>query len=70
MIEALDVPLIYTSKGNLPEADLQFEPIWEDTPDYVKLRLVYRLGDEVVKESAFVLSKRGLSTDSVAQSFV
>ncbi len=70
MIEALDVPLIYTSKGNLPEASLQFEPIWEDTPDYVKLRLIYRLGDEVVKESAFVLSKRGLATDSVAQSFV
>ena len=70
MIEALDVPLIYTSKGNLPEADLQFEPIWEDAPDYTKLRLVYRLDGEIVKESAFVLSKRGLSTDSVAQSFV
>lgn len=66
----MDIPLIYTSKGNLPEADLQFDPIWEDTPDYTKLRLVYRLGDEVVKESAFVLSKRGLDSSAVAQSFV
>ena len=63
-------PLIYTSLGNVPEADLEFEPIWEDTPDYTKLRLVYRLNGRVVKESAFVLSKRGLSSDSVAQSFV
>ncbi len=65
-----DVPLIYTSKGNLPEADLRFEPMWEETPDYVKFIARYWLGDEIVKESAFVLSKRGLSTDSVAQSFV
>ena len=65
-----DIPLIYTSKGNLPESELQFEPIWEDTPDYTKLRLVYRLNGEVVKESAFVLSKRGLSSDAIAQPFV
>lgn len=65
-----EVPLIYTSKGNIPEESLLFEPIWEDTPDYTKLRLIYRLDGEVVKESAFVLSKRGLSSDSVAQSFV
>ena len=65
-----DAPLIYTSKGNLPEADLRCDPQWVDTPDYTKLILRYWLGDEVVKESAFVLSKRGLSSDSVAQSFV
>jgi hypothetical protein len=61
-----EVPLIYTSKGNLPEAELQFEPIWEVTDDYIKLRLVYKLKDEVVKESAFILSKRGLSSDALA----
>jgi len=66
----IDEPLVYTSKGNLPESSLRFEPVWEDTTDYTKFVARYWLGDEVVKESAFVLSKRGLSSDAIAQSFV
>lgn len=65
-----EVPLIWTSKGNLPEADLIFEPQWTDTPDYVKLVLKYSLDGEVVKESAHVYSKQGLNACSLAQSFV
>ena len=66
----MDIPLIYTSKGNLPEADLRFEPVWEVTDDYTKFVARYWLGEEIVKESAFVLSKRGLDASGLAQSFV
>jgi len=65
-----DVPLIYTSKGNLPEASLRFEPVWEDNPDFTKFVARYWLDDEVVKESAFVLSKRGVDSSAIAQSFI
>jgi len=64
-----DVPLIYTSKGNLPEASLRFEPIWVDTPAFTKFIARYWLGDEIVKESAFVLAKLSLATEAHAHSF-
>lgn len=62
-----DIPLIYTSKGNLPVDSLIYETRWEDAPDFIKFTEVYMLGDEVVKESAHIYSKRGLMTDAVAQ---
>jgi hypothetical protein len=49
---------------------LRCDPQWVDTPDYTKLILRYWLGDEVVKESAHVLSKRGLNSDAIAQPLV
>ena len=63
-------PMIYTSKGNLPEASLRFEPEWTDTKDYTKLSLRYYLGDELVKESAHVLSKQGLGSEAIAQNLI
>lgn len=62
-----DVPLIHTSKGNLPVSSLRYDPQWVDTSDYTKFIERYWLGDEIVKESAHVLTKRGLSSDAVAQ---
>lgn len=67
--EMLGMPLVYTSKGNLPMASLNYEVRWEDTPDYTKLVEVYKLEGEIVKESAHVLSKRGISTDALQQQF-
>jgi hypothetical protein len=66
----INTPHVWTSKGHVPEESLVFEPIWEDTPEYVKLRLVYKLDGEIVKESAHVLSKRGISSEAVQQSLV
>lgn len=66
----LETPLIYTSKGNLPEASLRLEPVWLDTKDFTKLTLRYYLGDEVVKESAHVLSKQGIGSEAIAQNLV
>ena len=62
------IPMIYTSRGNLPIADLTYETAWEDAPDYLKFIERYRLDDEVVRESAHVYSKRGLFAEPIAQS--
>jgi hypothetical protein len=65
-----NVPLIYTTKGNLPEESLRLEPEWVDTADFTKLILRYYLGDEIVKESAHVYGKRPLLADAVAQRLI
>lgn len=62
-----DVPLIHTLRGNLPIADLTYDVRWEDTPEYTKLVETYSLNGEVVRESAHVLSKRGMFADPVVQ---
>lgn len=55
-------PLIYTSRGNIPLSSLQYQYAWEDTPEYVKFVERYVASDgEVVKESAHVMAKRGMS---------
>lgn len=52
------IPMIWTAKGNLPIASLTYRPRWEDTEDYVKFVEQYLLGEEVVKVSAHVLTKK------------
>lgn len=59
-------PLIYTSKGNLPVASLTYETAWEVLPSYIKFVERYRLGEEVVKESAHVYDRIGVSMSGVA----
>ena len=60
-------PLVWTSKGNLPVASLGYETKWYDTPEYTKFVEIYKLGDEIVKESAHVMAKRGFFSESIAQ---
>lgn len=67
--DLLAVPLVYTTKGNLPASELEYSVRWEDTPDYTKFVETYKLAGEVVKESAHVMSKIGISSDAVQQSF-
>ena len=55
-------PLVWTSKGNLPQKDLRYEAFWDyKAGQYVKLVQRHYLGDEIVKESAHVLSLTGVS---------
>lgn len=56
-----DEPLIYTSKGNVPVSSLEHYVQWDDTPEYVKFREVFKdkATGEVVKESAHVLTRKG-----------
>lgn len=60
-------PLIFTTKGNLPVKDLAYATRWEVTDDYTKLIETYSLNGEVVRESAHVLTKRGVFAEPVAQ---
>lgn len=46
--------LVYTKYGNLPEASLRREVVWEFAPNSIKHRELYWHGDEIVKESADV----------------
>jgi hypothetical protein len=55
-----EVPLIYTSLGNLPVASLRYEYYWEDSPESMKFTESYFKGDEMVKSSTHLYLKKGL----------
>ena len=57
-------PLIWTTKGNLPIDTLEYEHSWEDTPDQVTFKEIYRLDGEIVKQSAHVYIRKGLTVFS------
>lgn len=63
---APDEPLIYTTRGNLPIASLEYGTHWIDAEDYIKFIEIYTLDGEVVRESAHVYSKRGLLAEPTA----
>ena len=64
----MNEPLIYTSKGNLPIDDLRYETEWTVNDDYIKFVERHYLGDEVVKESAHVYDRKGVSLQLTAAS--
>ena len=55
-----DVPLIFTTKGNLPIADLTYEHNWFEDADAITFVEEYRLHGELVKRSVHARLKRGL----------
>ena len=55
-------PLIFTSKGNLPLADLEQRVSWEDDENNTVFTESYFLGDELVKRSVHVMAKRGVES--------
>jgi hypothetical protein len=59
-------PMVWTSKGNLPVAALEYRTHWEETKDYTKFVERYLLDGEVVKESAHVLTRQGFSSEAIA----
>lgn len=64
-----DVPLIYTSKGNLPIKDLVYTHFWHEDENSVVLVEEYRLGEEVVKRNAHHKLKRGVDAAVEQQIF-
>lgn len=57
-----DAPLIHTTKGNVPVADLKYATAWEFGPTWVKF--VERYTDaagEVVRESCHVFDTQGVA---------
>lgn len=49
-----DTPLVWTTKGNLPIADLTYHTDWAFSPGSVTFIETYMLGDEIVKRSVHV----------------
>ncbi|TAL45095.1 MAG: hypothetical protein EPN91_03110, partial [Salinibacterium sp.] len=47
----MDEPLIYTSKGNVPEASLRYEQGWVNDGDILWHHQQWFLGDEMVKNN-------------------
>ena len=66
---AKDEPLIYTTRGNLPVASLDYTTTWEDTDDYTKMTETYTLAGEVVKQSVHVMGKRKLDIGALQATF-
>jgi hypothetical protein len=60
----LQTPLIYTSMGNLPIADLDCKVHWEDAETYTKFVERYFFKGELVRESAHVMFKKGLTAQA------
>ena len=65
-----DEPLIWTTRGNMPVAELKHEVLWDVQNDYTKLIERYTASDGiVVREDAHVYSKHGLTGKSAVASF-
>jgi hypothetical protein len=65
-----DIPLIYTSRGNLPIDSLKYETEWDITPMYYKFVERYRADDgEIVKESAHAYSLAGVTGAGIPGQF-
>ena len=63
-------PLVWTTRGNLPIEDLKYESFWEIGDGFVKFSELYRDAEgAIVKESAHVYSKFGVTGEAVATSF-
>lgn len=60
-------PLIWTKNGNVPISTLTYQTGWDVQPTYIKFceRYIDASG-EVVKESAHVYDKAGLSASAIA----
>lgn len=64
----MESPLIFTSKGNLPIASLEYRPSWElhaDNGEFQGMTFVeeYFLDGESVKRAVHVYRHRGVSAE-------
>lgn len=63
----MDEPLIYTSRGNMPIAALTYQTAWDVQDAYIKFTERYLdSAGEVVRESAHVYDRQGISAQAIA----
>lgn len=60
------VPLVFTTKGNLPLADLEHFTEWRVTPEQILFTEGYKLNGEVVKQSNHIYIPSGVSAPAAA----
>lgn len=56
----MNEPLIYTSRGNLPVASLQYRYQWLNTENDITFTEEYLLNGEVVKRNSHCCLKKGI----------
>lgn len=61
-----DTPLIWTSIGNLPVADLRHEVEWKVSPEQIIFIESYYVGELLVKQSSHVKVLIGASAEGAA----
>jgi hypothetical protein len=54
-----EVPLIYTSKGNLPVADLEEKVVWTDNADETICAVEHWLSGECVRRQVNIMKRTG-----------
>jgi len=59
---SMEEPLIYTSKGNLPIANLLYRQGWFESDSEISFIEEYWLGEEIVKRNVHTKLKRGLDS--------
>lgn len=58
----MEEPLIYTSKGNLPIASLEYRHGWFESETDITFVEEYWLGEELVKRNVHAKLKKGLDS--------
>lgn len=53
----VSIPLIWTSKGNLPVDSLRYVPLWTIADNAVEFVEEYYLGDELVRRNVHIYSR-------------
>jgi len=61
-----NIPLIHTTKGNIPLDTLQHSVEWKLSPEQIIFIESYFLGDELVKQSSHVRDLSGVESAGVA----
>lgn len=56
----MDEPLIFTTKGNLPVASLEYRHGWFESDNEISFVEEYWLGEEMVKRNVHTKLKKGL----------
>lgn len=57
-----EVPLIWTSKGNLPVDILKHTTRWEEDETIIRFTETYFLDGEIVKSSSHIYVKQGINS--------
>ncbi len=59
----LSRPIIFTSRGNMQEADLRQQVTWEVNDDQIIMADEWYFGTELVKRSVHIYQKKPLDAD-------
>lgn len=66
-----ETPLVYTTRGNLPQSELVFTTAWVDQPDFTRLTETYTAADgEIVRQDVHVFSRKAFDPVGLSQAAI